>query len=539
MLQWNKIVFLLMATGLIPTAIAAEFASQPAQATVELQTVAMEEAPATGVASAGDKARAWLRKAGKHEGANETILSDGTKETSLIYIGTYKQTANSRTVGGVRAMGAMVAALNAKVEIAKFLNSDVSAEIRYEMPQATPTQTEFEKQRDSLTAAINDMLGAYEDAVRELDAAKADQIAGISMNDVLKASVSAAIEKLDLHLDVDKLSRESAERLERLRTRIKELDAQLKKLKADQEKLAGTLNSKAMSTLDQLASMVITGAVVVNSWESMQNGTYECAVAVVWSPAQERFMRSTLGLDRSPVRLKPTTSKTLTQYLEANEGRWQNIAGGRWFVDCDGIPHLIAVGAHELKSDQPFEEKQGMRFAGADAMHYLALALQADTNFQLRAERKDFDVKKADGSSEAQIAESLAETVNASVKNLKLQGVTRVYEGTLPSPVSTRKLAVVVYEFSPLGKQMAENNFKTMTKSAQDIGRAQNELKGYINESQKKIDAARSDVSAYNRGQGQASQNTAAETGSSTTSSQSGRLRNSSFGGDGEEDFKF
>ena len=179
----------------ISCAEAAEFAKGPAQATVELQKAAVEmPAPASADMSPSAKANAWLEKVGMRTGPNEKILPDGTKEVTVVNIGVYRQKANSRTVSAVRAIGTMTAQLNAKAELAKFLNTTVSAEIRSSIPKATKLETEFDRQKAQLEKELNDMLSAYESALQELNGEKANQVAGISMVELFVQGLSETLQ---------------------------------------------------------------------------------------------------------------------------------------------------------------------------------------------------------------------------------------------------------------------------------------------------------------------------------------------------------
>ena len=548
MTKLSTVAAILAAAGWLQTTAAAEFASEVAATTVQLQNEAAQAAPVSSTTgTARDMAQAWLNRVGKHQGVNETVLPDGSKETVLIYLGFYSNKANSRTVNDVRAIGAMVAQLNAKAELAKFLNSTVSADIRSVMPQRTPLETEFDRQNAELQEQLNKLLADYEDAVRELDASKADQIGQLGLDEIFKEGLTAALSSRGL--DFEQVEKKKAAKLEKLRAVVTQLDDQIRELKKQQEKLAGALNSEDTTSLQQLASMLISGAVVVNSWESMQDGTYETAVAVVWSPAQERFMRSTLGVDKTPVKLRSTTGRSLGEYIRANQDRWQNMVGGRWFVDRDGMPHLIAIGAKELRDGQTATRKRAQIAADADAMHNLAMALQADTAYQMQAERKVQNLAGADGAEKTESADKLAQEVSASVKDLKLQGVNKIFESERPSPVSSRTLWVSVYEFSPLSKRSAETVFEGLSETARAVGEAQNELKGYIEETRQQVKAAQSDAEAYARGRNKGQKDTskaipvakdnASSYGSASDARDDGRLRNHSFGDAGEEDFKF
>ena len=88
MTKLSTVAAILAAAGWLQTTAAAEFASEVAAMTVQLQNEAAQAAPVSSTTgTARDMAQAWLNRVGKHQGVNETVLPDGSKETVLIYLG--------------------------------------------------------------------------------------------------------------------------------------------------------------------------------------------------------------------------------------------------------------------------------------------------------------------------------------------------------------------------------------------------------------------------------------------------------------------
>lgn len=551
MFKIKPIITALSCICLIQTAQAAEFAKEVSTTTVELQNQAMaapQQAQQTqGSTPAHVQATAWLRKVNKIEGANPSVRPDGSQEFNVIYIGSYRQKASLRTISDVRAMGGMVAQLDAKAKLVKFLNSQVSADIQSSIPQRTPMETEYDKQLVKAEGEINALLGELEEAVRDLDKEKANQIGGISMDDLMVQGIAQSLAARGIMLDLANAKSESAKRIQELQSRITTLDGKLKTLKEEQKKLVGALNEEQTSSMQLLSSMVVTGAVTVNSFESYVDGEYECAVVIVWSPAQERFIRSVLGLDRSDLRIKTTTGKTLNEYV--NKINWETVSGGRWIVDKEGVPHLFAVGVSEIENNRTSTQNRARGMAEADAVTNLALSLQSDVKTQMEAQRKVQNLKGKNNEDDVQSASALAKEMKASVKDLSVSGAQTVIDEQRISPLTGRKVHVHVIEYSPLGHKTALDLFDAQKEAAVEVGRGQQEIKGYINESKAQIESARQDAEAYARGAaaargegGQAadagSQSVGAQT-TETSASADPKLGNRSFGGEGSEDFQF
>lgn len=544
MFKLKPLLVALSCFGLIQSAQSAEFAKEVSSATVELQNQALAmPAQTQGAEPADTLAKQWLRKVNKMEGANSTVRPDGTKEFSVIYVGTYRQKASLRTISDVRAVGGMVAQMDAKAKLVKFLNSEVSADVGFTIPQRTPMETEYDKQVNKAEAEINALMVELEDAVRELDDEKANQIGGISMDDLLAEGIAKTLASKGISLDLDKARADAAKRIKDMQARITSLDGKLKTLKEKQKQLVGALQEEQSSKMKLLSQMVVTGAVTVNSFESYINGEYTCAVVIVWSPAQERFVRSVLGIDRTELKLKPTSGKTVMDYV--NKMKWETISGGRWIVDKDGVPHLFAVGISEIENDRTSTKNRARGMAEADATTNLALTLQSDVKVQMEAEHKVQNLKGQNNEDEVQSASALAKEMKASVKNLSISGAQTVIDEQRVSPLTGRKVHVHVIEYSPLGHKTALDLVDAQTEVAKDVGRAQQELKGYVNESKAQIESARTDAEAYARGAAAVGAGASAQSGISGASGVGSaapadrNLGNSSFGGEGSEDFQF
>ena len=527
---------------------AAEFAKEVSSTTVELQNAVVttpSQAQAQGTLSAEQQARNWLQRANKMNGVNEVIKPDGTKEFNIIYTGVYTQAATKRTVSDVRAMGAMVAQLDAKAKLIKFLNTEISADVASTIPQRTPMATEYDKQLVAAEKAINALMEELELAMMELDQEKANMVGEISLDQLLTQGVAASLKARGITLDVDKAKAETAAKIEALQKRIVELDGKLKTLKKTQEEMIGSLKEERKSSVEFLSDMVVTGAVTVNSFESLINGQYQCAVVIVWSPAQERFIRSVMGLDRAEPKLKPTTGKTLNEYV--NKIKWETVAGGRWIVDKDGVPHLFSVGAVEIDSDRTSVQNRARAMAEADARQNLALSLQSDVQTQTQAQRKVQTLTGKNDTDDVQSVTALASEMSASVKNLTVAGAQVVIDEQRVSPLTGRPLHVCVIEYSPLGHRKALDTFDAQKQTAVEAGRSQNEMKGFVNESKAQIEAARKDAEAYAHGQAAARGETMTQVAPAVQPATpapvrpvaDGKLGNSSFGGEGEEDFQF
>jgi len=400
-------------------------------------------------------------------------------------------------------------------------------------------------------------MGEYEDALRAVDAETSKQVAGINMDELFVAGIAATLSKYGVNLDIPGLKAESKQKLEELQNQVASLEAKLEDIKKRTKEMAGALNSEEASEVTLLAEMVVSGSVTVKSFERFNDveGVYEVAVVVVWSTAQERFIRSVLGVDTEPVVLKTNSKKTLAEYVNAMN--WNAVAGTRWFIDNEGAPHLFAVGVVELQDKKVNTRRRAKAKAEADATHNLALTLQADVRTQLEAKQKVQNVRDENGDETALTAEQLQEEVNEKVENMKLIGVSTVFEGVRPSPITTRDVYVKVLHLDPLSMKDALEKLNRQLYIARETARKQQEVKGYVDQSLTTVKEARRDAESYARGAEQAAAKAAEQKAAEqaraaeqklgkpvresrpTTSYDNVRMRSGSFSGGAADDFSF
>jgi len=542
MFKMKALAAVIMSAFLVDGVVAAEFAKEIAPTTVELMDKAVSEPiVSTGAQAPNELANAWLAKAGKMRGYHDNVY---------IAVGTFKQQTSPRTVSDIRALGAMTAQLKAKAEIARFLNSTASASIRHSLPPKSPMKTEFDKAKEALNEELEKLLLEYEEALSAEASEKANQVAGISLEELYVKGLAASLQKYGIDLDIPGLKAESKQRLIELQNKVKSLEERLSDIKKRTEELAGALNNEQTSTTKLLSEMVISGAVVVNSWERLENRQYEVAVVVVWSPAQERFIRSVLGMDKDPVVLKPTTGKSLNEYVTGLP--WEKTAGTRWIVDRDGTPHLFGIGIEEIRDQKSSTLERAAAMADSDATSNLVMALHADVKFQQQGDRKGQNKDGKQDVDEDQSVNSIVRDIKADVQGMKLVGVSPIYEGIRPSPVTNRNVYVKVLHYSPLSVRDGHELLNRQLDTAREVGKAQQELKGYINQGLANVEAARNDAESYTDGAAKANaraeeraqaaeQVMGSDVGKSrpTSKSDNARMREGSFGGAGSEDFSF
>lgn len=542
-----KLAAVLVATAWALEPFAAEFGQAIAPATVELQAAAIAEPPTPEVVKQIDaetQAKNWLRKAGRHTGVNSRTLENGLTEETLIAVGTSRQAATASTISGVRSIGAMTATLAAKAEIVQILNTNASAMVSLTSPE-TGLSTQFDQEIDEMQQKLAELQDELSVALADVDKEKADQVAGLSLEVLMQQGVIAALQARGIDLNSIDVKAESKARLEDLQSRARSLDGQVQDMQKRLAAKKGELKEERRSEIDRLAQMTLTGAVVVNSFESLENGKYTISVVVVWTPQQERFMRSIIGNDASKLTFKPTSGKTLTEYINTID--WSLVSGGRWIVDRDGVPHVFGVSSYDMLNDNPSTMNRAKNMSNLNALHNLVLALKSDVLAHDAAKQKQQTLNDGKGGDQSQVVDSLAREISASVKNMPIQGASPVVSEIYTSPFSGRKMYVTVMEYSPVSRQAAQRAFAKQRDAAINYNLEEQKVRGYINESLDQVKKAATDAGAYAEGRSNAAQDVNRTRSGSPAESlsteqpvtQGGKLVNRSFGGAGEEDFKF
>ena len=435
----------------------AEFVKQMSPVTTELTEAAQVEQQAVPDKSkpASVEALEWIAKKGMRTG-----LNDGTYGKCYIALGTYSCPATSRTVSTVRAVGTQIAILNARSDIVKFLTGKASAGVTDIMPQQASFGTEYDKKRKELEAQLNGLMSEFELALADVDAEKASQLKSITLDDLIANGVAKTLESNGIMVDTQAMKSASAERLAKLEARVKELDGRLKELRAHLGKTKVALQRESTTEDSNVGQMVLSGIVVVNSYEKIRNGNYEVAVVATWSPAQERFLRALNGLEPADLKLKPGSKSTADQYVAST--RWERVAGSRWFVDNQGTPHIYAVGSAEIRNNQTITLEKASVSAELEAMRNLVLALYADTAIEQSSRAKTQVLADGKGGETAQTVADIARTMSSFVKDYNVTGAQIVHRGEAVSPLTGRREYVVVYEYNPEGRKIAAGLKQTM-----------------------------------------------------------------------------
>ena len=183
--------------------------------------------------------------------------------------------------------------------------------------------------------------------------------------------------------------------------------------------------------------------------------------------------------------------------------------------------------------------------------------MQADVRTQLEAKQKVQNVRDENGDEAALTAEQLQEEVNEKVENMKLIGVSTVFEGVRPSPITTRDVYVKVLHLDPLSMKDALEKLNRQLYIARETARKQQEVKGYVDQSLTTVKEARRDAESYARGAEQAAAKAAEQKAAEqaraaeqklgkpvresrpTTSYDNVRMRSGSFSGGAADDFSF
>ncbi len=190
------------------------------------------------------------------------------------------------------------------------------------------------------------------------------------------------------------------------------------------------------------AENTLSGWSVLDSAEVLEDGVYEVAVAVLWSPELEAAGRAA-----REGRLPP--SATWKDECEAwlNEQDLSSWTGTRVFRDSAGFPHLLGIGGAVLIDENPHWKNAARMEADMKARGCLLLGLFGDAEVgRYAASRISSDSEKGIGFDSEAAVMALG---NVEVKEKSVMGMMPFYECIVEHPLVKGKMLVVVYGVRP------------------------------------------------------------------------------------------
>jgi len=344
----------------------------------------------------------------------------------------------------LREMAAKRAILQAKAQIAEYVNSEISATEMLDIP-GTDVHAVLGAENARITAAIEAKAAELTDLLAQTDEAQAAALRGATVGQRLDDLFAAAIKKLDEEYDKDAHKEEAKARLADLKAQYDQASREFQDLLARAEVLKREVAAKQSSTVKVQASLPLFGATVIlqsESWNAA-NGKYQVALLVCWSKALEEASRA-IATGRE-LQVNPG-KMTIHQWLAKQD--LATMIGPRQFIDETGNRWFLGITARPY--DDEMNSIARMRYKGlaetfAQQMACFSVFGDIET---LKAASQALETRGGDGDYAKDVdavAESFAQTITQNLQNRTVRGLQKLAEEEVIHPVCGRGILVCVY----------------------------------------------------------------------------------------------
>ena len=424
-----------------------------AQAESQAKTIA-EEKPSEEFITATDQVKANLKKMNlvTYDRQKKAIIQIGMAE---VYI---KDPANENDFMTDRSAKAREAYLNAKANIIRTINTEFSAvdrAIQFAQFGDDDVSKLFNEKKASLDAKRDELAKK----LKQLDAAEAEALKGVTLNDRFGALLDGIVKKLNNEYAPEKIAEDKKILRDELRAECESLKTDYQLLENEAKSIPSVPPSESSSSVKMLSKMPLLGCSVLTQAESWDQNdkTYTVALAVVWSPKLQENAMALLQGNETAVQNKG--AYTPDEWIEQ-----QNLAvmiGPRRFVDKDGHNIYLGIAARDL-TGKTMERNAKRQLADAEAIKTVAFSLTGDVETYTEAKQnfKEYD-------DDVRVSMEKLNTAVSQKCDINLRGCIRLAEKELTHPISKRKTYVSVYYIEPeLSKHAAE----IMSKAYSDAG---------------------------------------------------------------------
>lgn len=352
-----------------------------------------------------------------------------------------KDPKNDKELLAKREMAAKEAILKAKIKISQWMYSNMSGEEKLHHP-GSDINKQFKVELEKVKVALESQRDRVVELLVKVDAAQADALRKISLEERLDDALSAAIKKLDTEYDSEKYGKAAKIRLAKLKgeyeAAVKEYVALCKKATT----LNGELLSRQESVVSMMTKMPIFGSTVIRQAESWNDktGLYQVAVMLTWSKKLERAARAIALGEKFDVE---PGKKTVEEWLDA-----QNLAmmvGPRKYVDDCGDTWFLGVTARSYSDSLTSFKRQNNRdLAEMFAQQMAVFCVYADVESQKIARQRADKIGDEKNNIDV-VAESFSQMLKQSFSNKTIRGMQELASKEVVHPISGEEMYVVVY----------------------------------------------------------------------------------------------
>ena len=459
-------------------------AKQPeVKAAEEAQAESEKFVPAT------DAVRSMLKK--------QLKLKEGydRKKKSIIAIGkAYKKISDpaaEKAFMNIRVMKALEAQLSAKAAIIRSINNDVEGVDRLAC-QISEGEDDVMKVLAEKKAAFEAKKDQLAKALAVLDEKEADALAGVTLSDRFGAILDGIAKKLDNTYSKEQVEADKKAAYEDVKGQVAALQEEYKALEKDADSIPKYPSTEVKNDVVMTSKMPLLGAYVLlqaESWDKNE-GLYEIAMAVVWSPKLEANALKLIQGDLTPSANKGQFSVddwVEQQYLPC-------MVGSRRITDDEGHMIFIGIAAEDI-SGSVATRRAKEAHADADAIQAVARAMFSDVQAYTEASRtyKEYN---------DDLATSMQRFVENTVSkhNVNLKGCSRLTSIECEHPITGRKTYVSVFYIDPALNKASVELMKNAYANAGLAVKATQYARGVHAGQQAALENVRKSKAEFNRG---------------------------------------
>lgn len=459
-------------------------AKQPeVKATEEAQAESEKFVPA------GEAVRTMLKK--------QLKLKEGydRKKKAIIVIGEaakkISDPAAEKAFMNIRATKALEAYVGAKAEIIRSINNDVKGIDRIACQYAAG-EDDVMKVYAEKKAAFEAKKEQLAKALAVLDEKEADALAGVTLSDRFGAILDGIAKKLDSAYSKEQIEADKKAAYEEVKGQVAALQEEYKALEKDADSVPKYPSNEIKNDVVMTAKQPLLGAYVLlqaESWDKNE-GVYEVAVAVVWSPKLEANALKLIQGDLTPSANKGQFSVddwVEQQYLPC-------MIGSRRITDNEGHAIYIGIGAEDI-SGSVMNRKAKKALADTDAIQAVARALFSDVDTYREASRNLKEYTDDLATSKERLTE-----VTTSKHDVNLKGCSRLTSVECEHPITGRKTYISVYYIDPALNKEAIELMKKAYANAGLAVKATQYARGLHAGQQAALEGIRQSKAEFNRG---------------------------------------
>ena len=467
---------------------------------------------------------------------DEAGLTEGDNDGLFVAVGTAvlpePDPASNPDFITMRRIKASEASLDAKRQFIEFIRITMSAEDVITLPES-PFSTEFDDKMQATRDKVNKAFRNYKIALMKANKAEAAKLDGVDFAVLAKEGIIATIKKINPNFDENKIEQKTKDNLSKARTDLEATENDLNGLKTELETLRGSLQQENVSSIETFSKMNVVGLVPIASFESWDGEQYATTIVSIWTIKEEQRTRALYSGQEVSYEPGDIAVKDFV-----NNTDWSTAQGVRKFFDDKGNFWLLSIGSSALKGKSSGATRKAKGEAETSAQKQISFVLFSEAESKRSAKAKLQEVTSGNvGETENQSVSSFAETISQKVKDLDIQGMSRLKLKKYTHPISGHAMYVAVYGISSKAVRQAQIMEASQARVTQEMIKENQRSKGVKAGYNKAIEDTKKDKSSFQKGYKQGQSNAKVKENynkkTTTTNKISGSSKKGGFKGSG------